>query len=552
MRKKLSPDVQATIDSVRARDAAERNAKPEPWEDPIPLESHPPVPPFPVADLSPWMAAYVTAEAQATQTPPDLAAMLSIAHAGAAVAGKVRVEIRPGWTEPTNIYTVTALQSGERKSAVYKDTMAPAYEYENEMREAFAPIIASATAEHNLLEARVKHLSATCAKEKYANERNRLREEMKQAARELANHVVPEEPQIICDEVTAEKLTQMLVRQGGRMLPAGPEGTPFEIAKGRYSEAANFDVYLKGHAGDPLRTDRVSREREATDSPALSLALAVQPDVIRGLAEEATMKTRGLLGRFFYAVPASLVGRRQIAPPPVPSAVMAANRENMLDLWRIAGNVDDGKNPAPIWIRFTPAADACLRDFEHWLEPQLGEGGEFVHLAGWANKLAGGIARVAAILHLTATVDGEGTIPVAISRETVEAAVRIGRDYLLPRAMAAFAIMGSNPHLSDAKRVLVWIPRSVNSVNCVKGGVTISKRDIHAHVLGGNRSSEDVEAVVSLLLKRGYLRPYLEPEKQGAGRKPSPRYEVHPSALKAYPPSQNSQNSQNREPEEEG
>src|SRR5262245_57109329 len=85
--------------------SAESNGahQPEPWDDPLPLDSHLPVPPFPVDLLTPWLGQFVAAEAQATQTPPDLAAMLSLAHAGAAVAGKIRVQIREGWAEPTNI-----------------------------------------------------------------------------------------------------------------------------------------------------------------------------------------------------------------------------------------------------------------------------------------------------------------------------------------------------------------------------------------------------------------------------------------------------------------
>jgi hypothetical protein len=529
-----------------------QQAESSPWDDPLPLDTHPPVPSFPVADLPPWLARFVDAEATATQTPPDLSAMLSLAHAGAAIAGKVRVLVRDGWSEPTNIYTVTALLSGERKSAVFAATMGPAYEYEREMRAAMAPIIAAAKAERALLEARQKHLAGLCAREKDANKRNQLREELKQAARELSNHIAPEEPQIVCDEVTPEKLTQLIVRQDNRMLQAGPEGTPFEIAKGRYSESANFDVYLKGYSGDPLRSDRISRQREASDSPALSVALAVQPDIIRGLADEATLKTRGFLARFFYGVPASLVGNRRIAPPPVASAIAANFHKNMLALWHIAGTVDSNGKPAPAWIRFTSAADAVLRDFERWIEPRLAEGEDLPHLAGWANKLAGGIARIAAILHVTAAIDDSGTIPATINRETVEAAVRIGRDYLLPHALAAFGLMGADPRLGDAKRVLAWLPRFVNSVNCVKGVGVISKRDIHAHVLGSKYHTEEVDAIIDLLVKRGYLRLFLDPKREGPGRKPSPRYEIHPSVLSTDTPSHNSQNSRNREPGQEG
>src|SRR5262249_1045282 len=94
------------------------------------------------------------------------------------------------------------------------------------------------------------------------------------------------------------------------------------------------------------------------------------------------------------------------------------------------------------------------------LSRSLVKAGKLAHLAGWANKLAGVIARIAAILHITATI-GEGNVPATISREITEAAIRIGRDYLLPHALSAFAIMGATPNLAEAKRVLLWLGNSV-------------------------------------------------------------------------------------------
>src|SRR5262249_19705876 len=144
--------------------------------------------------------------------------------------------------------------------------------------------IAQAAADHRILEGRLKVAEAKAAKADTAEDRAKLTQEARRIAAELAKHVVPKPTQLWCDDCTSEKLASLLAEQGGRMLQAGAEGTAFEIAKGRYSETANFDVYLKGHAGDPLRTGRVGREGESIDSPALSMALATQPDVICGLA----------------------------------------------------------------------------------------------------------------------------------------------------------------------------------------------------------------------------------------------------------------------------
>jgi len=265
--------------------------------------------------LPSWLADWVLAEAEATLTPPDLAACLALALVGAALARKVRVTIRRGWTEPANVFNVVCLPPGERKSAVFAHATAPMLDFEVTERQRMEPIVAEKASEHRVMEAKLKALETKAAKAKKpakgedtaedATEAEQARQEAIQLAKDLARHVVPDPPQLFCDDVTPEALGKLLVRQGGRMLLASAEGTAFEIAKGRYSETANFDVFLKGHAGDPLRVGRIGRDSEAIDHPALSCALAVQPDVISGLAEQATMRGRGFLARWLYSLPVS-------------------------------------------------------------------------------------------------------------------------------------------------------------------------------------------------------------------------------------------------------
>jgi hypothetical protein len=573
-----------------ARKAAARMASAmAAWDDPIPLAELPPAPPFPVDALPGWMADFIKAEAVATQTPRDLTGMLSLAQAGATLAGKFRVRVRGKWTEPTNLFVTVALEVGERKSGVFKDVMAPTKAHQATSKEETLPIIAEAQAEHQTLENRKNHLSGKAAKEDDATARADLLRQVKEAAVELAQHKVPAEPQLICDDETPENLTRLLAKQGGRMFMAGPEGTAFEIAKGKYSESPNFDVFLKGHAGDDLHNGRVSRERDDVDDPALSIALAVQPDVIRGLAEHTTMRRRGFLARFLYAIPCSLVGNRAIAPHPVPDAVSLAFQNKIQAMWKAPSATDEEtKKDVPHCLDFSPEADEALRAFETWLEPQLAPEEELAALAGWPNKLAGAIARIAGTLHVAKTiiVDAEGKIggwKQPISRETAEAAIRLGRDYLLPHARIAFGIMGSEQRMADAKRVLSRLANSVNTVNCVNGGTAssksglansvntvncvnggtaspslillVSRRDIHAKILGSRYSTEEAGEVINLLVKHGYLRLHIEEAKAGAGRKSSPKYEIHPSVFageREYPRSHNSQYSQNREPGEDG
>ncbi len=297
--------------------SARNNPVPDAWTAPIPFDASRDLPPLPTRLLPVILREWVETEAEATQTPEGLAALLCISICGAALATKFRVKIRDGWTEPTNLFTVVALPPGDRKSAVFMDAMAPVLQFEKEEQDRTAPEIAEAASEHRMLEAQLKtaeQKAAKAAKKGDAGEAAALRKEAKGLARQLAAHRVPELPRMFCDDETPESLSRLIAQQGGRMLQASPEGTAFEIVKGRYSETANFDVYLKGHAGDPLRVGRVGRAGETVDRPALSVALAVQPDVVYGLAENASLRGRGFLAHFLYGLPVSRVGRRTIAP----------------------------------------------------------------------------------------------------------------------------------------------------------------------------------------------------------------------------------------------
>jgi hypothetical protein len=495
---------------------------PELWAPPVPIGRSGAVPPFPARLLPGWLRDWVLGEAEATQTPPDLAGNLTLAIAGAALARRVRVRIRGNWTEPANLFTTIALPPGERKSAVFSDATAPVLEHERAEQESAATGIAELASEHRVMESRLKAIEAQAAKEDDKAEANRLRQQAKLLAKELAEHQVPDPPQFWCDDVTPEALARLIARQGGRVLLASAEGTCFEIAKGRYSETANFDVFLKGHAGDELRVNRTGRELDVVSQPALSCALAVQPEVISGLSEQSSMRGRGFLARWLYSLPASKVGHRKVAAAAVPAQVVEDYRQGMLWLWRLDASPVPGQEAGRELV-FSPQADEALRELESWLEPQLADGEPLSFLAGWANKLAGAVARLSLILHMAGTLGTGRAWASPISRETVEAAVALGKDYYLPHARAAFGLMGADERSKDAARVVGWLATKAETLKVWKGVRVVSRSELHVGVFGGSRSVDDVSAICRLLCDHGYLRS-IGP----AYRRDSQVYEVNP------------------------
>ncbi len=288
------------------------------------------VPPFPVEALPQVLGDFVAAEAEATQTPSDLAAMLSLAVCAAAVAKKVEIKVRDQWLEPVNLFTVTVLEPGNRKSAVFSHITSPLREYEAQLVEQERPEVARQQARRRQRERQMKVLEEKAAKKGDAE----AGQEAEEIAVELAMMPEPALPRFIVDDATSEKLGAMLAEQGGRIASMSPEGGVFDLMPGLYSKSGmpQFGVYLMSHAGDNLRVDRISRKGEHVKRPALTMGLAIQPTVLEGLLENTAFRGRGLLARFLYSLPESRIGARKIEPVPVPEHINQAYHDLV---WRL-------------------------------------------------------------------------------------------------------------------------------------------------------------------------------------------------------------------------
>lgn len=501
------------------------------WEPVIPFHQFD-LPAFPSDALPDWLRDFVEAEASATQTPFDLPGMLSLSVVAASCAKKVVVRMKEGHMEPLNIFTVTALPPGNRKSAVFTDTARPLEQYEESEARRAAQEIAKMQSGAKIKEAELKRLEQQAASAKL-QERQKLTEAALQLATEVAQMSIPSSPRYIVDDCTPEKLATILRDQGGRIAVMSPEGDVFDLMAGRYSAGVgNFGVYLKGHSGDTLRVDRVGRAPEFVKGPALTVGLTVQPEVIRGLIEKPGFRGRGLLGRFLYALPKSLLGHRHTNPPPVPDEVRTAYHSNVLALLQLPFGTDDKGGPAPHILSLDPDARACIQSFEAWLEPQLGEFGELGSVTDWAGKLVGAVGRIAGILHMASLAGDEAPWEIHIPGDTIEHAIRLGK-YWIPHAKAAFAEMGADPVQDQAKRILRWIE------HMQLDGFT--KRDLHQGLKGTFKRAEELDAPLALLEAHWFIRKQTDAEQGGPGRRRSPTYEVNPGWA-----SQNSHNPQNR------
>ena len=504
------------------------------WETPFPMGSGD-LPVFPVSTL-PWpLREFVSELAEAAQVPVDMPAVLALAAVAAGLQRRVSVEVKTGYVEPLCIFTAVVLEPGNRKSTVLSAITEPIKQWERSEAERLGGSIEKAKSERAIKTKRKAKLERDASEAKTTGEAADCADQAARLADELARTAPPVYPRVLADDTTPEQLARVMAEQGERLAIFSAEGGIFETMGGRYASGVpNLDVFLKGHAGDWLRIDRRSDlgVPVVMDGPALTMALAVQPDVLRALVDKPGFFGRGLLARFLYSLPASPLGRRKLDATPVSERARQEYHACIRQL--VSPQAVAGKEPT----RLTLSTDAAAgwRAFSGRLEPRLGSGGDLSHVAGWAAKAAGAAARIAGVLHGVRCAAADEPVAGEIEGDTMRAAIGIVEGYFLPHALAAFAEMGADPDVGLARVLLDWLVS--------RGPAEISTRDAHRRLRGQVRfrEVEAVERAFVVLEQHAYVRRLPDPPREGPGRPPAARYALSPLAG-AH--AQNAQNGQN-------
>lgn len=516
------PSGQVGRDAVRTARADTMDALPVvEWRLPLPLASRA-RPSMPIGCLPETLGRFVENVSRSTQTPVELAGMLAIAACSTVLAKRLHVMVTPDWFEPLQTSSVVAMESGERKSAVFKLIIAPIKAYEKTAASRFERTVLDRDSERRVLIARIEGLEKRLAKTDDVDGRFSLEADLRTARDELAEKPEIHAPVLVLDDVTVEALAEQMYRHGGRMAVMSPEGGTFNIMAGTYSDGdARLDLYLKGHAGEDVRVNRMTRSLYIEDA-ALTLGLAVQPTVLEEAGANAAFRGKGLLARMLLVMPLSRIGQRELEPAPIESAVRAAYAAMISKMLEIVPTRDEDGYLVPHTLTLSPAAHAEFLAFRGRVEIELRDEGRLgsPSLRSWGSKLPGAVIRVAGILH-AAEVAASGKTPGGgvIGLETMKSAIQLGEGFLLPHAIAAFGAMGADAGVAVAQRALGLIRR--------RGLVTVSRRSLQREL--GLPKAEDIDLPLQILEEYGYLREVQTPAAAGKpGRKPSPEFAVNP------------------------
>lgn len=424
-------------------------------------------PAFDLATLFPATTAdirdYFADLARSTQTPPDMAALLGMAVASACLCNVACVRGHGDHIEPAPLWALVLSEPGTRKSAVLAELLRPILKWEADKGREMRPVIAAAAQRHRITERRIRAIEDQAGKVADPFKRAVVEGEAIRLAQEMEATPVPTAPALLASEPTPEALVRQMKDNHGRALLASAEGDALDIVQGRYSGVRNYGAMLKGHAGDPIRAQRVGRPSDVIDHPALAVALCVQRAAVEAVWCDPQAEGRGLLARFAVIAPPDLVGMRDVRPEPVRASARDAWQAALTRL--LSFEPSDDTDTCPAIIALSPEADELYHAFQLRIEAALGFG-DLAERRAWGGKLCGLSLRIALTLHALATWGRAGTPGDAprIDAETMAAAIAWA-DYLAASERHARLSITEPAEQRVVRRHLALIARHGGSVS---------------------------------------------------------------------------------------
>ncbi len=461
------------------------------------------LPRFPVDELPVTVKNYVNAVAEHSQTSPDMAAVISLGVLAVCLQGKYKVEGTEGYYEPLSLYTVVIASPGERKSSVMRDMTEFLYEYEQEYNKSRSDEIRANNLKRETLERQIAGIQRQLERK----ENKDLDYELQYLKSELEQTPELKPVRFFADDCSSEALTSLMAANGGTFSVISTEGGIFDIMAGRYSNKANIDIWLKGHCGDAVYVDRMTREAECIMHPALSAILSIQPSVLDEIMSNTTMSGRGLIARFLYSSPPSRIGNRVFRTPAIPPEVKSAYRDMIFKLMSI-------QNLEIQTLKLSDKASMVMADyFDEHERFLVGEGQA---ISDWASKYIGAVLRIAGSLHAVDMLDNENQI----SDKTISRAIEIGK-YFLAHSSYAYSMMGTDLSIQKAKFVIAKLKK--------KGTKQIKRSELFQMCRGKFfKKTEEIFPTLELLEGHGYIRVE-QPERQSAGRPADIKIFVNPA-----------------------
>lgn len=449
------------------------------------------------------------------QVPFELVLANIMATISTAVQGKFIVHVREGYTEPLNTYWIAPLPPSELKSPTMKLCKAPLEDYERVQNAKESLEIKRLQSEQATLAKTIEYKRAQAVKANDDSKRHLLLEEIQGLETQVKD--IPTYTRLLVDDATPEALGQLMAQHDGKIAHLEAEAALLDNISGRYSHGKpNLDVLLKGYSVETIRIDRRGSEPVHISQPHITLCVTPQPYALQSRGASEAFRGRGLDARCLFLLPKSAVGSRNMEPSPIQALEKQAYHDHITTLLEIEQKHTDSGQLDPYILQLDTNAYSQWLEFACAVEKALGIGGELALMQDWGGKIRGNVVRLAGLLHCA---QHHRPQDAQISGETMANACYLGT-ILIAHAKATYGLMGEDLSVRMAKHVLHWIQSTHQEV--------FSVRDCLIALRSTLKTSEATQAALDDLETRDYIFKKESPQRQSAGRPPSPRYMVNP------------------------
>jgi hypothetical protein len=462
----------------------------KPWDDPIPLEDVPDVEAFPLDVFHDSVAKFLEETAAALACTVDYAAVPALVIAGASIGASRALEIKSGWEERPSLYAAVIAPTGSAKSPALKAAARPVYKQQAILHEDY---------------------------------KSRL-SDWKEAGSKGKR---PTEKLVYVRDTTVEKMGALLQEnpRGFGMIEDELVAWVNRLDSYKSGKGSDRQFYLSAWAGEPVSVHRKTQDESIfVAHPFISVVGGIPPSLLADLRGQRYQHD-GFFERILPSYP---------TPPKATGEdwrYVESDRQTgwavILEHLRGLQMKDDVGGKRPFFVRLAATGRIEWERFTNRLAELLNDELLTESLRGNFAKHKGYCARLALIIH-ELRIANKDISEGDVDGESVKRAGQL-ISYFQSHARKVFQVIDADPRLREAKRVLRWLRDFANNANSAKGSKEISQRDLHRGVWGGSKSVEDGNSIILLLIRYGWMRQLPGEDKSGPGRKPGPRYEIHPT-----------------------
>lgn len=481
--------------------------------------------------LPEWLDNWARAVSTSIGVSADAASTVALGYLAAACAKKFKVQIKADWSQQVSLYLAVVLDSGEGKTPIFTAAEQPIRTYMDEMRPAWTAAYASQLSTFNVAKQAADNAEKEAARAEGDDvEVQQKREGARRLREDFTKMRAPAYPKLISNDVTTQEITRQLSLQRGRLAIASPEGGMFNIYAGLYSDGvADLDIVLKGDTGEPHDPDRKTSVTYPVRHPVLTHILGIQPCVLEAIGDKREFRGRGLLARFFFCIPESMVGtgRKQYPAPAVPVEVSDVYKSKMLSILRYPETYDETGEPEATILVMEPDAATLFWDFSKRVDDSMAKDGELANLKDWGSKLSGKVLRFAALIHIAESMRADSTLSSnEISCTSMLRAIELA-DFFKAHTKAAFEDMGIDEASRGARDISAWLQE--------KQVARFRKTDVWERFRGRavfKKSKSVLDSALALLETYGHIRGIAAPATPaGKPGRPPVEWEVNPELL---------------------